>query len=144
MKTIKFELVTPERVVLRTEAVSISLPTQSGEITVLPDHIPLVSVLVLGVIELKKPDGAIEVMSVAGGFVEVLEDKVVVLSQSAHRGEELDENEIKEAFVRAEQIKLTAKDARETELADLHTRTAIVKEKALAKWRKIKNIHPNK
>ncbi len=144
MKTIKFELVTPERVVLREEAISISIPTQSGEITILPSHIPLVSIMAFGVIELKKPDGQIEVMSVSGGFVQVLEDKVVILSDSAHRGEELDEDEIKEAMERARQIKVSAKDTHEAELADLHTRTAIIKEKALARWRKIKNINPNK
>ena len=144
MKTIKFELVTPERVVLREEAVSISIPTQAGEITILPSHIPLVSIMAFGVIELKKPDGQIEVMSVSGGFVQVLEDKVVVLSDSAHRGEELDEDEIKEAMERARQIKVSAKDAAEAEFADLNTRTAIIKEKALARWRKIKNINPNK
>lgn len=144
MKTIKFELVTPERVVLRENAISVSVPTQAGEITILPDHIPLVSIMSLGVIELKKPNGELEVMSVAGGFVEVLEDKVVVLAQSAHRGDELHEDEIKEAIERARQLKISAKDSRESELADHDTKTELVKERALSRWRKIKNINPSK
>jgi F-type H+-transporting ATPase subunit epsilon len=144
MKTIKFELVTPERVVLRDTAVSISVPTQSGEITILPDHIPLVSIMSLGVIELRREDGSSEVMSVAGGFVEVLEDKVVILAQSAHRGEELDEEEIRKAMERAKQLKESAASQREAELADHDTRTELVKEKALSRWRKLKNVNPNK
>ena len=42
-KYIKFEIVTPERVVLKEEILQITIPTKAGEITVLPNHIPLVS-----------------------------------------------------------------------------------------------------
>jgi F-type H+-transporting ATPase subunit epsilon len=41
--TIKFEIVTPERVVFRMEVKQVTVPTGQGEITVLPDHIPLVA-----------------------------------------------------------------------------------------------------
>ena len=68
-KTIEFEIVTPERVVLKEEVLQATIPTQSGEITILPDHIPLVSILNPGVIELKKPSGENEIISVSGGFV---------------------------------------------------------------------------
>ena len=44
-KTIQFEIVTPERVVLKQEILQATVPTASGEITILPDHIPLVSIL---------------------------------------------------------------------------------------------------
>jgi len=53
-KYIKFEIVTPERVVLKEEVRQVTVPTKAGEITVLPDHIPLVSSLMPGVIYLKK------------------------------------------------------------------------------------------
>ncbi|MCG2700711.1 F0F1 ATP synthase subunit epsilon, partial [Candidatus Parcubacteria bacterium] len=39
-KLIKFEIVTPERVVLKEQVVQVTAPTRQGEITVLPNHIP--------------------------------------------------------------------------------------------------------
>ena len=80
-KTIKFEIVTPERVVLKQDIVSITAPTQSGEITILPDHIPLVSILKPGVVEVKLADGETEIIAVSGGFIEVLKEKIVILAK---------------------------------------------------------------
>ena len=54
MPNIKFEIVTPERVVLKEKIKEVTIPTKEGEITVLPNHIPLVAILTPGVIELKK------------------------------------------------------------------------------------------
>src|SRR3989344_2418234 len=52
--TIKFKIVTPERLVYQDEVDQVSLPTQDGEITVLPNHIPLVSILKPGQLIVKK------------------------------------------------------------------------------------------
>jgi len=59
-KTIKFEIVTPEQIILKENILRVTVPTKSGEITVLPNHIPLVSILHSGVIEVKKTDGSLE------------------------------------------------------------------------------------
>lgn len=141
-KTIKFEIVTPERVVLKQEALQVTVPTTSGEITILPDHIPLVSVLRSGVIEVKRADNIVEIMSVSGGFIEVLKDKIVILADTAERAEELDEKRIKEARTRAEEIKKNAKAADDVDF----TAVAAKLEKELARmhavdrWRRLKNI----
>ena len=55
-KIIKFEIVTPERTVLKEEVQQVSAPTKNGEITVLPNHIPLVASLQPGVIEIVKKE----------------------------------------------------------------------------------------
>ena len=68
--TIKFEIVTPERIVLKEDILQVSVPTKQGEITVLPKHIPLVAALMPGVIELVKSNNDKVVMSVSGGFIE--------------------------------------------------------------------------
>ncbi|MEA2088412.1 MAG: F0F1 ATP synthase subunit epsilon [Patescibacteria group bacterium] len=104
MKTIKFEIVTPEKTVLKEEINQITIPTKDGEITVLPNHIPLVSILVPGEIIIKKGNEEFS-MSVSGGFVEVLVDKVVILADTAERAEEIDEKRAEEARKRAEKIK---------------------------------------
>ena len=104
-KFIKFEIVTPERVVLSEEIKQITLPTKMGEITVLPDHIPLVSSLLPGVVHVKKRNGEDEIMSISGGFLEVTKNKVVILADTAERAEEIDLKRAEEARERAEKLK---------------------------------------
>lgn len=139
-KRIKFEIATPERVVLKEEILQVTVPTQEGEITVLPKHSPLVSVLKPGVLELKKIDGEIEIISVSGGFVEVLLNKVIILADTAERAEEIDIERAEEARKRAEE---SLKDMRSVDASQFAQLAAQI-EKELArvrsakKWRNIK------
>jgi F-type H+-transporting ATPase subunit epsilon len=139
-KTIKFEIVTPERVVLRREVLQITVPTTTGEITVLPDHIPLVSILQPGVIEIVLTDKIKEIMSVSGGFIEVMKDKVVILADTAERADELDEERIKAAHQRAEDLKKTAKNMDDVQFADAaaHLEKELARLRAVNRWRKLK------
>ena len=104
-KIIKFEIVTPERVVLKEQVVQITVPTKQGEITVLPNHIPLVASLMPGVIETIKENGNREIMSVSGGFIEVLKNKVVILADTAERAEEINIDRVDEARKNPDEIK---------------------------------------
>lgn len=144
-KTIKFEIVTPERVVLKQEILQITVPTTSGEITILPDHIPLVSVLQPGVIEVKRTDNIVEIMSVSGGFIEVMKDKIVILADTAERAEELDEERIKEAQLRAEELKKTAKNRDDVEFTEVAARLEkeLARLRAVNKWRRLKGDSKN-
>lgn len=139
-KTIRFEIVTPEKVVLKETILQATVPTASGEITILPDHIPLVSILKPGVLEVKKEDGTIEIMSVSGGFIEVLKDKIVILADTAERAEDLDEERISLARQQAEDNKKNAKFKEDVEFTDLSARIEkeLARERALNKWRKLR------
>lgn len=139
-KIIKFEIVTPERVVLRQDILQLTVPTTSGEITILPDHIPLVSVLQPGVLEVRRADNITEIISVSGGFIEVLKDKIVILADTAERAEELDEERIKEAQMRAEELKKTARAVDDVQFAAVSARLEkeLARLRALNKWRKLK------
>jgi F-type H+-transporting ATPase subunit epsilon len=140
-KTLKFEIVTPERVVSKQEVLQISVPTTSGEITILPDHIPLVSILKPGVIEVKRTDNIVEIISVSGGFIEVLKDKVVILADTAERAEELDEARIKDAQKRAEELKKTAKSTDDIDFAVVAAKIEkeLARLHAVDRWRRLKN-----
>jgi len=140
MLSMNFEIVTPERVVLREEVIQVTAPTRDGEITVLPGHIPLVAALLPGVIEIKKQDGTLEIMSVSGGFIEVLKDKVVILADTAERAEEIDIDRAREARERARQTKENAEKMDHVEFADLSARIAkeLARTKAAKKWKKIR------
>ncbi len=142
MKTIKFEIVTPERVVLKEEAIQATVPTKSGEITILPNHIPLVGVLVPGVIEMLGKKGKREIISVSGGFVQVLKQKIVILADTAERAEELNESRLKEARQRAEDIKKEIRHFDQERFAKINAKiaTELARGRAVKRWKKIKNI----
>jgi F-type H+-transporting ATPase subunit epsilon len=98
------ELITPERVVYRQEVDKITLPTTLGEITILPNHIPLVATLVPGVASVTH-DSIEEDVAVSGGFIVVQEgNKVNILADSAERGEDLNLETIEAAKARAEKL----------------------------------------
>ena len=94
MAKIHLKIMTPERVVFEDSVDSISAMTQSGEITILPNHIPLVSALRAGEMRLK--DGATEShLAVSTGLLEVRgNNEVVILADTA---KELAEQRLEEA-----------------------------------------------
>ncbi len=98
---LKLKIVTPERILLETEVDSVSLPTELGEITVLPNHIPVVANLVPG--EIKYKTGTEEnFFAVSGGVIEVRKpNEIVVLSETAEFGHEIDDRRADEARQRA-------------------------------------------
>ncbi|MBU1131323.1 F0F1 ATP synthase subunit epsilon [Patescibacteria group bacterium] len=86
---IKFKIATPERVVYEDEIDQITLPTKVGEITILPNHLPLVSSLMPGEILIKKGNEEMPI-AVSGGFVELHNNNLVILADTAERVEEID------------------------------------------------------
>ena len=139
-KTIQFEIVTLQQVVLKQAITQVTVPTKEGEITILPDHIPLVSILKPGVIETKDESGEMEIMSISGGFIEVLRGKVVVLADSAERAFELNEEKVLAAKKKAEEEKIKAEkdDHYDLSAVAIKLESALAREKALQRWRKLK------
>lgn len=139
-KNIKFEIVTPEKVVLKEQVVQVTAPTKQGEITVLPGHIPLVASLMQGVIEIVKEDGKKKIMSVSGGFIEVLKDKIVILADTAERAEEINIDRAEEARKRAEEIKKDSRHFDRERFINISANIAkeLARTKAVKRWKKIK------
>lgn len=81
---------TPERVVYEGEVNAVNVPTVQGEIGILPNHVPVVSMLQPGELHFKTGETT-EAMAVSGGFVEVRDNKVVILADTAEKAEEIDE-----------------------------------------------------
>ena len=104
MSHLKLRIVTPERVVYESMVDSITLPTSAGEITILKDHIPLVSKLQAGEIRTKS-NGVEQLLAVSTGFVEVRpHNEIVILADTAELAEELDLKKIEEARERAKAL----------------------------------------
>jgi F-type H+-transporting ATPase subunit epsilon len=139
-KIIKFEIVTPEKTVLKEDVVEVTVPTAEGEVTILPHHAPLVANLKPGVLVLKKADGQVDVAFTAGGFLEVLRNKVVVLADTAERAEEIDLAKVEEAKARAEKDmkEVRHEDAQEFARVAAQLEHELAKTRAVNRWRNIK------
>jgi F-type H+-transporting ATPase subunit epsilon len=95
------EIVTPERLAYSDTVDAVTLPGIEGELGVLPHHAPLVSTLGLGELRIRK-GGAEESFAIAGGFLQVLPDKVVVMAETADMASEIDLERAAEARREAE------------------------------------------
>lgn len=102
MKTIKVSVVTPDGPVYDSEVEMVSAKASSGELGILPGHIPLVAPLTISSVRLKK-GGNTEQVAVSGGFLEVRPDKVTILAQAAELPSDIDVTRAKSAKERAEQ-----------------------------------------
>jgi len=108
-KGFQLEIVTPERVVFKDEATSVSAPGVMGGFQVLHNHAPLLSSLEIGAVKVKNKQGKDTVYATSGGFVEVRNNNVVVLVESAEAAGEIDLDRAKSAEERAKE-RLHSKD----------------------------------
>lgn len=106
MNILHLKIVTPERVLHEGEVEHVTLPTPLGQITILPHHIPLVSVLSAGEIIARSAHEEIDI-AIEGGFVEIVPDGLVVLADAGMMAQEIDEAKVQEAIIRAEKALAT-------------------------------------
>jgi F-type H+-transporting ATPase subunit epsilon len=100
--TLDIEIVTAERVVYREEGADMVVaPGGAGALGILPEHAPLISTLSYGELRIKKGNVE-ESILVYGGFIEVANNKVLVLADTAERADEVDLARAEEARKRAE------------------------------------------
>jgi len=97
---INLKITTPEGITYENNVDSVTIPTKTGEITVLPNHIPMVSAVVPGEIIVKK-DNKEEYMSVSTGFLEIGKNTLTLLADTAEMVDSLVEEEILKAKERA-------------------------------------------
>jgi F-type H+-transporting ATPase subunit epsilon len=98
---LRLEIVTPEREAYSDEVDAVFCPGVEGEFGVLPHHAPLLSLLGVGELRIKKGGGE-EFFAIAGGFVQVRPDKVVVMAELADLSSEIDLEAAEEARSEAE------------------------------------------
>lgn len=140
-KQIKLKIVTPERLILEEMADQVSLPTTLGEITILPDHIPLIAGLSSG--DLVAVAGGEHVpMAVVGGFVEVKKGQngvteVAVLADFAEHVSEIGDDKIEQAKARAEELKEQMKDKEHVDFEhfEAELERSLTRVKIADKWR---------
>jgi F-type H+-transporting ATPase subunit epsilon len=109
-KELLLEVVTPDRLVLSTEADVVVCPGVEGQFGVLVGHIPFLSALDIGEMYYRK-GGQTEYLAVSGGFAEVTGTKVTIVAEAAEKGREIDVERAMRAKERAEKRLAAAKTA---------------------------------
>ena len=99
--SIQLEIVTPERLAYSDTVDAVVLPGSEGELGVLPHHAPLVAMLGVGELRIRKA-GQEESFAIVGGFLQVRPDKVVVMAETADMASEIDLEKAQEARREAE------------------------------------------
>ena len=120
------EIVTPERLAYSDTVDAVVLPGSEGELGVLPHHAPLVTMLGVGELRIRK-SGAEESFAIVGGFLQVRPDRVVVMAETADMASEIDLEKAQQARREAEQ----ALESGYTEGADLSAARAALQQALL-------------
>ena len=88
--TFEIEIATPERLLAREQAIRAQIPAADGYIGVLPDHAPLLSELGIGAMTYTTPGDHRFSLAIRGGFLEIYNNVVRVLTDFADKGQEID------------------------------------------------------
>lgn len=133
MATIKVDVVSAEEHIFSGEAELVSLPGTSGELGIMPGHLPLITLIRPGFVRVHVPgEREPEQIFVAGGVLEVQPEQVTVLADTAVRSKDLDEARAKEALAAAEAARASATGSIEiarieAEIAALAAELAVIR-----------------
>jgi F-type H+-transporting ATPase subunit epsilon len=139
---LKVDIVTAERVVYSDEGVDeVVAPGIEGELTVLPHHAPLLTMIKPGVMRIVKGSEDVD-MAITGGFLEVRDDRVTILADAAERAEDIDTVRAEEARRRAER-RLEERESK-VELVDAaaELQRALIRLKAVERRRRKSGVRP--
>lgn len=136
--TIHVDVVSAEESIFTGEAKFVALPGEAGELGILPGHVPLITRIKPGAVRIEKAEGGEEFVFVAGGILEVQPNRITVLSDTAIRGQDLDEAKANDARKQAEEAVKNAKS--DLDLAKATSELAVMAAQiaALRKYRQKK------
>ena len=98
----KFELVSPERLLVSEDVDAITLPGTGGDMTILSAHAPVMTTLRPGILTVTKPGGATEEYVVFGGFADITDGGLTVLAEDARPRGEVSRDELRERVTAAQ------------------------------------------
>ena len=126
------EIVTPEDRVYEDTIDSVVMPTTSGEIDILPGHIPIVTEVQAGELIISK-SGTRQSLAISKGFAQCVGDKISILAEDAIHIDEIDESAVEEAQKRAENALATMEKMSDEEVAMLETQISYARAQILVK-----------
>lgn len=135
MKLFKLRIVTPKKVVRELEIESLTVPSITGELTILHNHVPLMTLLKEGLCKIRV-DKKEEDLAIGGGYLEITGKEVNLLVSVAYGHDELDEKLVRQAQDKAQTILSTAKTDEERQEAMALFRRSTIDLKLLQRHRK--------
>ena len=123
----KLEIISPERIIFSDDAKMVTLPSYEGNMSILKNHISVITLLRPGIIKVQKNDGNFEDFFVQDGTAEYFNDSLVVLSASVINVKDLSK-EFVDNLNKDTQDKLTDKDITDHERYVLHHKLDMLKE----------------
>ena len=123
----KLEIISPEKIVFSDNPTMVTLPSYEGDMSVLKNHISIITFLRPGIIKVQKKDGNFEEFFAQDGIVEYFNDSLVVLSASAINIKDLSK-ELVDNLNKDTQNKLTDKDITDHDRYVLNHKLDVLKE----------------
>lgn len=127
--TFNLKIISPERIVLDTEVQQLTATARDGELSILPNHEPLVTALGIDILRYTEK-GEEQTVSIIGGIMEVTPTQVTILSDAAELGLEIDAARAKQAKERAEAEKTQHREKLDTFQAEVALAKAMARIKA--------------
>jgi F-type H+-transporting ATPase subunit epsilon len=134
MNTIHVDVVSAEESIFSGEARFVALPGEAGELGIYPRHTPLITRIKPGSVRIEMADGSQEFVFVAGGIIEVQPNTVTVLSDTAIRGKDLDEEKANAAKSLAQEALKNAKSDVDLAVAQSELTVLVAQLSALRKF----------
>lgn len=128
----KFELVSPERLLVSEEVESVIIPGADGEMTVMARHAPVMSTIKPGVVTVKPVSGAEQRFVVFGGFADILPEGCTLLAESAVAVKDIDRNDLARRIGEAKEDVADARDEAARAKAEQYLAHLTTLESALA------------
>jgi len=129
-KTQRLEIVTPEKKVFSEDVSFLVAPGADGELGIMPEHAPLITALNIGLLRVEQEGKKFKVV-LTGGFMEVRNNKVTVLADTAERTESIDAARAEAAKRRAEERLASKSPDIDVVRAEMALKRALVRLKAL-------------
>ena|SRR3972149_5015824 len=132
------EIITPTKVVLKDEVDEITLPTLNGEISILPNHVDLLTKINPGEMIIKKNNKS-QIFAITGGFLEVSKNQVSILADHAVRAEDIEIAKAQQAQERARNAMKNRENNRAFVTAEADLRKALLELKVARKHKTIRS-----
>ncbi len=132
---LNLKVITPKKIVLEEQIVSLSAPTAEGEITILPNHTNLFTLLSEGIVKIKKENSE-DLLAIGAGYLETDGKTLTVLVSKGYGQDEIDQELTQKAVTDARKIITRAQDQNERQQALVSLRRSLVDIKLLKKKKK--------
>jgi len=141
-EALNLRIITPERIVLEKKVDEVSARAIDGELTILPNHEPIVTALSIDVLQFKDQEQE-SVVAVIGGILEVDDNNVTILSDAAELDAEIDEARARQAKERAEAEKTQRTDKLDVYITEMAISRAVARLKAAELAKRHRSRNPN-